>query len=287
MERRISTGVYGLDELLGGGFRNNTVNVIFGGTGVGKTTFAMQFLNYGLNRGENGIFISMEMTEEQIIRECRQMGWREVERHIERGNLRIIHTHGEDIIILSRFLQEIEEEDGEGESRIAIDPITPLIYNFQQRRHRKTISEFFNGLRKLGTSVITLEEMEGVETMPLYLADSVIHLQSLGYGERYDRTLRIIKYRGGKHGEGLYPFTIERGLGIVVEVTEDQIKRVTPNEKYGEYFEAARRRVMEIDGELKEALLNRINALESSWTKDESPERVLEMFFRTELGREL
>jgi len=286
MERRIPTGVYGLDELIGGGFRNNTVNMIYGGTGTGKTTFSMQFLNYGLSRGERGIFISMEMTPEQILRECRQMGWKEVERWVEEERLRIIHTHGEDIVILSRFIQELEEEMEEGRLRIAIDPITPLIYNFHQRRHRKTISEFFNGLRRLGTSVVTLEEMEGVETMPLYLADSVIKLQSLGYGERYDRTLRIIKFRGGKHGEGLYPFTIERGLGIVIDVSEDQINKVSPKMTYKEYFELAKKRIMEFDDEIKNVLLNKIEALESSWTRDESPEKVLQMMFRAELGRE-
>jgi KaiC/GvpD/RAD55 family RecA-like ATPase len=227
------------------------------------------------------------MTEEQIIRESKQIGWGEIEKHIEKGRLRIIHTHGEDIVILSRFLQDIEEEIGEEEVRLAIDPLTPIIYNVQQKRHRKTISEFFNGLRRFGTSVVTLEEMEGVEMMPLYLADSVIKLQSLGYGERYDRTLRIVKYRGGKHGEGLYPFSIERGLGIVVDVTEEQINRVTPKMKYREYFEDAKRKIRQVEGELREALLNKIEALETSWTRDESPERVLQMFFRTELGREI
>ncbi len=39
---RISTGIYGLDDLISKGFRENTVNIVRGGTGVGKTTFALQ-----------------------------------------------------------------------------------------------------------------------------------------------------------------------------------------------------------------------------------------------------
>ena len=80
---RVSTGIYGLDDLLGKGFRENTVNVVRGGTGVGKTTFAMQFSLFGLNRGEKVIYVSFEMSKEQIIRDCIDIGWGEVERYIE------------------------------------------------------------------------------------------------------------------------------------------------------------------------------------------------------------
>ncbi|MCJ7651899.1 MAG: circadian clock protein KaiC, partial [Candidatus Lokiarchaeota archaeon] len=44
LDERIVTGIYGLDNLLGGGFRKNTINIINGGIGVGKTTFGLQYL---------------------------------------------------------------------------------------------------------------------------------------------------------------------------------------------------------------------------------------------------
>ncbi|MBU4075904.1 MAG: circadian clock protein KaiC, partial [Euryarchaeota archaeon] len=65
---RVSSGIYGLDDLMNGGFRENTVNVVRGGTGVGKTTFALQYSLFGLNRGEKVLFVSFEMSEKQILR---------------------------------------------------------------------------------------------------------------------------------------------------------------------------------------------------------------------------
>ncbi|MBQ9873193.1 MAG: recombinase RecA [Thermoguttaceae bacterium] len=48
MTTRLSTGVPGLDELLGGGLFPGTTTAIVGGSGLGKTQFALQFLNAGL-----------------------------------------------------------------------------------------------------------------------------------------------------------------------------------------------------------------------------------------------
>jgi len=54
-------------------------------------------------------------------------------------------------------------------------------------------------------------------TVPVFLGDSVIHMKNIGYGEAFNRTLRIIKHRGSWHAEGIFPYRILKGLGIVIE----------------------------------------------------------------------
>lgn len=49
---RIPSGIIGLDEVIEGGFRDNTVTVILGASGTGKSTFAMQYLLAGLDNGD-------------------------------------------------------------------------------------------------------------------------------------------------------------------------------------------------------------------------------------------
>src|SRR3990172_12239718 len=104
---RVPTGVYGLDELMGGGFRENTINIVYGGTGVGKTTFALQYSLFGLDRGEKVLYVSFEMSEQQIIRDCIDMGWKVIKDYIDEGNLKIIHIFGEDLTFPSLDIAEM------------------------------------------------------------------------------------------------------------------------------------------------------------------------------------
>ena len=51
---RITTGVAGLDEVLGGGLTRDRVYLVEGSPGTGKTTLSLQFLLDGAARGEAG-----------------------------------------------------------------------------------------------------------------------------------------------------------------------------------------------------------------------------------------
>jgi KaiC/GvpD/RAD55 family RecA-like ATPase len=282
---RISTGIYGLDDLMGGGFRENTINIVRGGTGVGKTTFALQYSLFGMDRGEKVVFVSFEMSEDQIIRDCGDIGWGEIKDYIEQGNLKIVQLFGEDLTFPSLDLSEIVKKSISGHNlRIVFDPLTyPTFYS--EKEKRKSLSTIFQELRKLGTALMVLEEpLDGNlagSAMPLYLADTVIHLQNLGFGEMYDRTLRIMKHRGSKHGEGLYPYSIENGLGIVIQASEKQIERVKPKTKFDEQFKEAIEKAKSM-GKSGEGLSLKIKALQKNWTREEDPSRILELVLEEE-----
>lgn len=281
------TGIYGLDNLLGGGFRKNTVNIINGGIGVGKTTFGLQYALYGLNRGENCIFISFEMTEKQIVRDFKELGFDEIENHIMKGNFKIIHIYGEDLMFPSLdFMELIKESLSEDEHhRIVIDPFTYYTM-FLNDEKRKSLSSIFQNLREIGTTVITLEESNYIEVnnasvTPLYLADTVLHLHYLGFGELFDRTIRVVKHRGSKHGEGLYPYRIESGVGIIVVASDLDIEKLTPTTDYDKQFKLAIERSNHLD-KIGKNLAKRIELLRKSWSHKESPERILEMILDSE-----
>ncbi len=224
INERVKTGIFGLDELLGGGFRPNTVNIVLGSAGVGKTIFALQFLLRGLEDDEKGIFVSFDMNESSVIDLASSMGWDEITEYIDEGKLLIGgNFHVEDIVYLnSELLDFILSNASDDNVRIVVDSFTPLIASLSFEM-RKDVNWFFSKLREAGTSVITLEEpLDGnlnnpSITVPVFLGDSVIHMKNIGYGEAFNRTLRIIKHRGSWHAEGIFPYRILRGLGIVVE----------------------------------------------------------------------
>ena len=71
---RASTGIEGLDDVLGGGFARGRLHLVQGAPGAGKTTLALQFLLAGAARGESGLLISLSETEEEL-RASRVFAW--------------------------------------------------------------------------------------------------------------------------------------------------------------------------------------------------------------------
>ncbi len=222
---RIETGIFGLDTLLGSGFWSNSVNIILGSAGTGKTVFALQYILKGLENGEKCIFVSFDMDTKDIVETAHSFGW-DISEYTETKQLVIKKFFAEDVSYINNDLLNfiIRESKTEVGVRIVIDSFTPLISSLDYEM-RYDVNFFFNQLKSLGTSVVTLEEplngdisRPSVE-IPLFLGDSVIHLKNIGYGEAFNRTLRIIKHRSSWHAEGVFPYRILRGLGIFVEGT--------------------------------------------------------------------
>ncbi|MGH9980962.1 MAG: RAD55 family ATPase, partial [Nitrososphaeraceae archaeon] len=65
---RIITGIMGLDERIGGGLLEGSITAIIGDSGVGKTTFALEFLVKGVINGQPGLYLTLEETYEELKR---------------------------------------------------------------------------------------------------------------------------------------------------------------------------------------------------------------------------
>ena len=72
---RLSTGVAGLDEVLGGGLPQGNMYLVEGESGAGKTTLGLQFLLAGQRRGERTLWITLSETERQLQQSARSHGW--------------------------------------------------------------------------------------------------------------------------------------------------------------------------------------------------------------------
>src|SRR5688572_5786567 len=72
---RCSMGVPGLDAVLDGGLPAKRLYLIEGDPGVGKTTLAMQFLMEGARLGEQGLYVSLSETKEEIEVVAKSHGW--------------------------------------------------------------------------------------------------------------------------------------------------------------------------------------------------------------------
>jgi len=224
--KKIKCGVIGLNSLLDGGINRNSITVVIGAAGAGKTTLATQFLRRGLETGHDGLFISLDENKEQIITEAKEMGWYNITDYVDEGSLVFVDANGE------KFSEFVREElptfvdDWKGsDSRIVIDPLTPVIWANENRyTQRELLMLLFKELKKIGTSVCTLEEhgrkgdLSGSETfIPMYLADSTIHLKFVRDNSSIVRQLEILKCRNSRHSHRSHYFKVVKGFGVIIE----------------------------------------------------------------------
>src|SRR4029079_11905922 len=74
-QRIDTTGIPGLDDVLGGGFTPRRLYSVEGVPGSGKTTLAMQFLMEGARRGESVLYITLSETKEELVATATSHGW--------------------------------------------------------------------------------------------------------------------------------------------------------------------------------------------------------------------
>lgn len=282
---RIETGIFGLDQLIEGGLNEKSTTVIVGSSGTGKTTFGVQFLMHGIENGEQGLFVSLEESPEQIMKEAEAIGI-DLRKHYEK-DLFFIHLKGKN------FKKMVEEQlpqlvkarsDYDIRTRVVIDPITPVLWATEDKlEQRELIGRLFYTLRELGVVISTVEEHtkpgEAVGEdvlLPIYLADGALHLEYYPIGGAFNRTLKVIKMRGTHHGEGVYPYMFVRGMGVIVRASGTDIA-VEPGQDYSEVFDKAIQTAE--TGQAPKPLLSRLKKMKESWDYDYSPEEALHIVF--------
>ncbi|MCE7747911.1 MAG: hypothetical protein GPJ51_05900 [Candidatus Heimdallarchaeota archaeon] len=237
---RISSGIEGLDVLMNGGIIKNSINSIVGSSGTGKTTFALAYLYQGLLKGDHTLYLSFEETPSKLIGEAESLGI----------NIREMTNDAEDLIhlvesekivefmtnILPALAQKLKHRNVK-HTRIIVDPLTPILWEFpSEKEQRKVLTKIYHHLSSLGTVLQTVEEPNAFgqtdigakETrVPIYLSDSVIHIQNLGLGGKYSRTCKVVKSRKTPHHEGIYPLNFVNGPGLVIDTSS--IQNVTFN----------------------------------------------------------
>lgn len=237
-QERIPSGVPGFDNLVHGGFRKYSVNVIIADPGCGKSTFCWQFSSE--DRNTPALYVSLEQNLDSVLRDCHDIGLKQFEEKYNQGSLQfqVAFSEASDLTSgeiglrffmseLPKYLSIIKEtaEKHYGGIRIAIDPLTPLLLEIPDpNQQRNVINRIFASLRKIGTSVITVEKGFGetLARVPLFLSDSIIELDRIGLGGVYNRTLNVRKFRGSAHSETPQPIGFEKNKGIVVyDITND------------------------------------------------------------------
>lgn len=224
---RVSSGVRGLDEMLGGGFPAGHIIVAMGGSGTGKTTLALHYIIDGLLKGESGIYITIEEEKESIISAASAYGW-DLEKYIKDNKLAILKLDLSDIKTTARRVKSELPEIIRffGAKRLVIDSITLYSIMFDDIIERRIRLFGLNkAIKKAGiTALYTAEvnsqsQLNSKDGMVEYSADGVIFLQQNESEKNIKLVMRVIKMRKIQHDRLYRPYEIT-GKGILVYPNE-------------------------------------------------------------------
>lgn len=119
---RIPTGIERLDELISGGLPSNSVTLVSGTPGSGKTIMCYHYIQEGLNNGEKCLYLTSDERVKNIIKQANELGFN-FQQYVDSGHLKFIYLD------LNRSDMHKEMEDAVrtgGYSRVVLDSITPV-----------------------------------------------------------------------------------------------------------------------------------------------------------------
>jgi circadian clock protein KaiC len=226
------TGIKGFDEITNGGVPRGRSALMIGAAGSGKTVFGMEFLVRGaLQYGEPGVFMSFEENETDLANNFSSLGF-DLNALIAQKQLFIDYVYIEkreieetgEFDLDGIFIRLSSAIDAIGAKRVVLDTLEALFSGIcDEAILRAELRRLFRWLKEKGvTAIITAER--GVNTLTRYgleeyVADCVVLLDIQMIDQIATRRMRIIKYRGSKHGSNEYPFLIDEAGITVLPIT--------------------------------------------------------------------
>ncbi len=219
---RLSIGVRGLDEMLGGGLWRGTTTLLAGPSGAGKTTIGLQFAFEGAGQGEPTLYMSFQENPTQLMRTIRGLG-ADVE-ELQRQGLDLVYASPVELQIDSIIVDLFRRIEHGDVRRLVLDAVGDLASaaTDPQRLHDYLYALVQHLAVRTITSVLNFETTGntishgGMQNAMSYLSDNVL-LLTLDGEERTRRALRVVKTRGSAHDTRVREVAIWSGGLSVLE----------------------------------------------------------------------
>ncbi len=209
---RVTMGVSGLDEMMGGGLPRGYSLLVAGPSGSGKSMLAAAFLAEGVRLGETGVFAAFEQQSSQARNPV-------VAALIASGKVSLIDSRTADLSIdevMYRLLAEIQRV---GASRVVLDSLSgfelALAPTFRED-FRESLARLVSALASADVTVLMTSELEDRYTDlrfspygTAFMTDAIIVQRYIEVESRLLRVMAVVKVRGSAHTNQLREFTID------------------------------------------------------------------------------
>lgn len=244
VNQRVSMGIPGLDDMLGGGLPAGYSLLLVGPSGSGKTILATEFLAEGAKKGEPGVIAAFEKTPSQLLST-------KLHALVQAGKVGIIDTRPLDLSIDQILHDLLEMISRMRATRLVIDSLSgfelALAPEFRED-FRGSLYRMIAELTGMGITIVMIAELEDRYTDlrfspygSAFLADAIIVQRYIEIAGQFKRAFSVVKVRDSQHSKDIRLFDIT-GEGIVIGKTLNQFSgilsgqpthRERPNEGVG------------------------------------------------------
>ncbi|MDB4908562.1 MAG: protein kinase [Gemmatimonadetes bacterium] len=214
---RLSTGVPGLDEHMGGGIPSGDAVMLAGPAGSGKTTFATQFAAEGLRQGEGVVIVVFEEYPEEYLARAKARN-QDMEASIAAGNLEVLYLRPLDLSVdetLAEILSAVRRHDA---TRVVIDSLSgfeiALAPAFRED-FRESLYRLVGALTATGVTIMMTTEVAGSQPdmgftteRVSFITDDIIVQRVVEIDGALRTLLAIHKMRGSAHSHEFLTYEI-------------------------------------------------------------------------------
>ena len=221
---RLSTGVEGLDEMIGGGVVAGDAVMLTGPAGSGKSTIATQFMVAGLAKGETGVIAVFEEYPEEYLARANARN-SDVGKMLKNGALELIYLRPLDLSVDEALAAILEAVERLKAKRVVIDSLSgfevALAPTFRED-FRESLYRLVGALTATGVTVFMTAEVSEAFSEARFTSENVSFITDEIIVQRYveikgelRRVMAVIKMRGSDHSHEFRSYEVT-AKGVVV-----------------------------------------------------------------------
>jgi circadian clock protein KaiC len=217
---RVSTGVAGLDAMLGGeGYFRGSAILVSGTAGSGKSSLAAHFAKAACERGERCLYFAFEESAPQIMRNMRSIGV-DLQPYVKKGLLEF-HASRASIYGLEMHLVSCHKLVQAFQPKVVIfDPIGNLTHAGNETDTSAMLTRLMDYLKEKGittlwTSLTNGKDTEKADVNISSLVDTWLFLRDMETSGERNRAMFVLKSRGMAHSNQIREFLLtSRGIEL-------------------------------------------------------------------------